>query len=82
MKKTITILMLAFLAAPGCLTMNPFAAPPPPPKEATKPPAPPPVLADEITPENAKQKAVALDKELDYDGMNVTPAAPTTPAKP
>ncbi len=81
MKRTLTLLVLLFLAAPGCMNF-PFKQAPAPAKEtATPPPAPPPVLPEEITAENAHQKAAALDKELDYDAAGhadqSSPPAPT-----
>jgi hypothetical protein len=80
MKRAITLLVLAFLAAPGCMSMNPFATAPGT-KEKAKPlPAPPAVLADEVTPANAHQKADALSKELAYDAGGMAGPVTTTTA--
>jgi hypothetical protein len=83
MKRAFILLVLAFLAAPGCMSMNPFKSTPVV-KETPKPAPPPPVvIADEITPENAHQKADALSKELAYDasGAATTPVAPADAGK-
>jgi hypothetical protein len=76
MKRIRWIVLAAALIGPGCLNL-PFhpqepAKPFVPPKA---PPAPPPpaVTADGITEANARSKADALARELDYAGAREMP---------
>ncbi len=81
MKRALAFLVLLLAAAPGCVTLPFTQTPAPINDKPAPPPAPPVVLPEEITPENAHEKAAALAKELDYDaaGLPTDSSAPTAP---
>jgi hypothetical protein len=79
MKRTFSVLMLAVLAASGCMTL-PLTQLPPPANETPLPPAPPAVLPEEVTTENAQEMLVALSREVERDAAFGSPSPP--PADP
>jgi hypothetical protein len=68
-------LLLAVGASIGCWEWSPYcckpaAAPPATPVPAAKPVAPPPpVTAEQVTPQNAREKAEALRAEMDREAQ-------------
>jgi hypothetical protein len=81
MTKQILVLLLLGMGA-GCVEL-PFLqqqAPTPPPAPAVRKPVLPaaPVTPEEVTDDNAREKADALQRELDRD-MQAEPAAPVKP---
>jgi hypothetical protein len=67
----------------GCVEMPLFPTEPkPPPAEPVrKPPPPPPsVMPEEVTEANAREKADALERELDAQSEVLTPSKPTPAA--
>jgi hypothetical protein len=76
--------ILAVWAGAGCVTLPVLWAPPKPePTPAAQPARPkPPVTAEQITEDNAHEKAKALLEELDREATDATPpAAKPEPAR-
>jgi hypothetical protein len=69
MKKVPIILAVALLSGAGCITgLTPGGAPDAKAAKTTvAPQRPPTVYAESITSENAHQKALALEAEMDFD---------------
>jgi hypothetical protein len=79
MKRTLVVLTMLLLAGTGCLPpqrgdMNASVM-----KTAT-PQRPPAVYAESITDDNAHQKALALEAEMDFEVQSKAVPAPTAPA--
>jgi hypothetical protein len=86
MKTACCSLLLAVWASAGCMTLPVLWTPPPKPEPAPVAPPPKPkvpVTAEQITDENAHQKAKALLEELNSDSTSEppAPAAKPEPAK-
>jgi hypothetical protein len=78
MKTAWCAIVLAAWASAGCVTLPVLWTPPKPePAAPVAPPAKPkpPVTAEQITEENAHEKAKALLEELNREGAGETPAA-------
>jgi hypothetical protein len=79
MKRFASLLLLAALAAPGCLTLPPLwtdlQSDPSVVVETDRAPLPPPpVLPEQVNEANAKEMLNALREELDYAATEPTPA--------
>ena len=86
MKRVLYGLMTAALLAAGCIPKAPFtwpddSAPPAEEAAASARKHASPVRADQVTPENATQKAREMAEELDNDSRTPLPAADETPTK-
>ena len=72
------ILVLLLGLGAGCVQMPLSSAPKPPPAATAPKPAPPApdVLPEEVTETNARERATALEREMDRDapGESSTPA--------
>jgi hypothetical protein len=70
-KRIRCIVLAAVLAGPGCLelpALHKEQAPPPPTAAAAPPPPAPPIVTPEgVTEANAKEKAKALQAEIEHD---------------
>jgi hypothetical protein len=76
------VLLIVGLGA-GCVEMPLFPTEPkPPPAVPIRKPVPPPpsVMPEEVTEANARQKADALEREMDAQNEVSTPSKPATAA--
>ena len=76
------VLLIVGLGA-GCVEMPLFPTEPKPPPAVPvrKPPPPAPVvMPEEVTEGNAREKADALEREIDAQSESSTPSKPATPA--
>jgi hypothetical protein len=77
------VLLIVGLGA-GCVEMPLFPTepkpPPPVPVRKSSPPAPAAVMPEEVTEANAREKADALEREIDAQSEVSTPSKPATAA--
>ncbi len=67
MKRIAYLVFLAALGGAGCVTLPFFGEEKKPPPAEVKPQEPPAVTADEITNQNAAERARALQAELEFE---------------
>jgi hypothetical protein len=80
MKRTFTVLTLLLVAGAGCLPPQRGDLSTTIMKAAATPQRPPAVYAESITDDNAHQKALALEAEMDFEVQSSSVPAPTAPA--